>query len=135
MSTSLGYNALTVADIQALLWFPEKRLYEAGAAKEEIPREYATDEVPDYANAAIDLAKAQGIADADIAKATRGATSAPRRTVTGAAAARRARTVQSRRRAAARLKLAQPRPRAQRRGAYHQARQARTNCDKSDRQR
>ena len=35
----LGYNALTTADIQALLWFPEKRLYEAGAAKEELPRE------------------------------------------------------------------------------------------------
>ena len=87
------------------------------------------DEIPDYANAANDLAKAQGISDADRAQATRRATSAHRQAVTAAAAARRAATVQSGRRAALVLTLAQAKTaRAQRRGAdaYAQRRRGST---------
>ena len=51
-----GMEALTMADLQALLWYPEKLLYESAKkpAGEEI-RSYTDDEAPDYGNAARDL--------------------------------------------------------------------------------
>mgnify|MGYP006921293764 CR=1 FL=1 len=63
------YPALTMSDLQALLWYPEKRLYDAAKAEEEGAEGYADDEAPDYANAAADLARKTGVADADIAQA------------------------------------------------------------------
>ena len=63
------YPALTMSDLQALLWYPEKRLYDAAKAEEEGAEGYADDEAPDYANAAADLARKTGVADADIARA------------------------------------------------------------------
>lgn len=62
------YPALTMSDLQALLWYPEKRLYDAAKAEEEGAEGYADDEAPDYANAAADLARKSGVADADIAR-------------------------------------------------------------------
>jgi hypothetical protein len=52
---------MTIADMQALLWYPEKRLYEASKEKEGGTEGYADDEAPDYANAARDLAIARGV--------------------------------------------------------------------------
>ncbi len=63
------YPALTMSDYQALLWYPEKRLYDAAKTAEEATESYEDDEAPDYANAAAKLARAKGISDADIADA------------------------------------------------------------------
>jgi hypothetical protein len=53
---------LTMADLQAVLWYPEKRLYDAAKADEgDIEAGYADDEAPDYANAAADLATQKGV--------------------------------------------------------------------------
>ena len=53
---------LTMADMQALLWYPEKRLYDAaGAADEAVEAGYADDAAPDYANAAAKLAEGRGV--------------------------------------------------------------------------
>ena len=58
---------LTMADFQALMWYPEKTLYDsAGAQSEESEEGYEDDEAPDYANAAIGLARQQGVSDAAI---------------------------------------------------------------------
>jgi hypothetical protein len=48
-----GMEALTMADLQALLWYPEKLLYDSAKkpSGEEI-KSYADDEAPDYGNAA-----------------------------------------------------------------------------------
>ena len=58
-SVTRASNAgLTMSDLQALLWYPEKRLYDTAKAKEgEESRGYADDEAPDYANAARKLAE------------------------------------------------------------------------------
>ena len=48
--------ALTMSDLQALLWYPERRLYDSAKADDEVLDGYADDEAPDYANAARDLA-------------------------------------------------------------------------------
>lgn len=77
------YPALTMADLQVLLWYPEKRLYET--AKQEATEDdeeyndedgddsvvdgYADDSAPDYANSAIKLAKQLGVQDQRIRKA------------------------------------------------------------------
>jgi len=54
--------ALTMADLQALLWYPERLLYsKAKASTEETVGSYADDEAPDYANAAISLALSKNI--------------------------------------------------------------------------
>jgi hypothetical protein len=57
------YADLVMADLQAALWYAEKRLYEN--AKENVDQEtedsYADDEAPDYANAASKLAREKGI--------------------------------------------------------------------------
>ena len=46
-------SGLTMSDLQALLWYPEKRLYDSSKAPEgQESRGYTDDEAPDYANAA-----------------------------------------------------------------------------------
>jgi len=58
---------LTMADLQALLWYPEKRLYDAAKLDStETNSGYEDNEAPDYANAAEALAKQLGISDVDI---------------------------------------------------------------------
>ena len=58
---------LTMADLQALLWYPEKRLYDSAKLDaDEIVRGYEESEAPDYANASVNLAKQLGVAEADI---------------------------------------------------------------------
>lgn len=59
---------LTMADLQALLWYPEKRLYDS-AKSDETLEGYGDDEAPDYANAAASLARGRGIAEEAIAAA------------------------------------------------------------------
>jgi hypothetical protein len=54
---------LTMADFQALLWYPEKTLYDTAGAAEDSSDGYSDDEAPDYANAAVNLAKQKGISD------------------------------------------------------------------------
>lgn len=61
--------SLTMADFQALMWYPEKTLYDAAGAQEQDSEGYDDDEAPDYANAAIKLARDQGISNADITSA------------------------------------------------------------------
>lgn len=58
------YPGLTMSDLQALLWYPEKRLYDAaGAVADDDSAEagYADDEAPDYANSAVKLAGLAGV--------------------------------------------------------------------------
>lgn len=43
---------LTMSDLQALLWYPEKRLYDTAKQKDGESRGYEDNEAPDYANAA-----------------------------------------------------------------------------------
>ena len=51
--TRASNAGLTMSDLQALLWYPEKRLYDTAKAPEgQESRGYADDEAPDYANAA-----------------------------------------------------------------------------------
>jgi hypothetical protein len=64
-----GFPSLTMSDLQALLWYPEKRLYDTAKSNEDAQEGYADDEAPDYANAAAKLAKANGVADKDIKSA------------------------------------------------------------------
>lgn len=58
-----------MSDLQALLWCPEKRLYDAAKTADEVTDGYEDNEAPDYANAAEKLARSQGIADERIAGA------------------------------------------------------------------
>jgi hypothetical protein len=66
------YAELTMADLQAALWYAEKRLYET--AKEDITIDeediegYADDEAPDYANAAADVARVAGVSNEKISE-------------------------------------------------------------------
>jgi hypothetical protein len=62
---------LTMSDLQALLWYPEKRLYDIAKSDESANKEegYSDDEAPDYANAAAKLARGVGVSDADIKQA------------------------------------------------------------------
>jgi ADP-ribose pyrophosphatase YjhB (NUDIX family) len=64
-----GYTDMTMADLQALLWYPEKRLYDKAKSEEDVANGYDLDEAPDYANAAAKLAKARGIKPAAIKSA------------------------------------------------------------------
>ena len=52
---------MTMSDLQALLWYPERRLYDAAKSDEDVADGYEDDEAPDYANAAYDLAIASGV--------------------------------------------------------------------------
>ena len=55
---------LTMADLQALVWYPEKRLYDSAKLKEAaVETGYADNEAPDYANAAVGFAAKLGIAN------------------------------------------------------------------------
>ncbi len=51
---------MTMSDLQALLWYPERRLYDAAKSDEDVAEGYEDDEAPDYANAAMNLALANG---------------------------------------------------------------------------
>lgn len=67
------YKDLTMSDLQAVLWYAEKRLYET--AKEDLVAAdiaklegdevagYDDDEAPDYANAAAAVARTKGVSD------------------------------------------------------------------------
>jgi len=70
-----GYPDLTMADLQALLWYPEKRLYDAAKISDEadIEEGYTDDDAPDYANAAIGLAKEKGVSSEKIDNAVKNA--------------------------------------------------------------
>ncbi len=58
--TRASNAGLTMSDLQALLWYPEKRLYDTAKAPEgQESRGYADDEAPDYANAARKLVEAR----------------------------------------------------------------------------
>ena len=53
---------LTMADLQALVWYPEKKLYDSAKLKEAaVETGYADNEAPDYANAAVGFAAKLGI--------------------------------------------------------------------------
>ena len=48
----ISNEPLNMSDLQALLWYPEKRLYDTAKQKDGESRGYKDDEAPDYANAA-----------------------------------------------------------------------------------
>jgi GGDEF domain-containing protein len=54
-------TGMTTADQQALLWYAERRLYDAGTSEAEVSTGYEDREAPDYANAASTLARSKGI--------------------------------------------------------------------------
>jgi hypothetical protein len=63
-----GYN-LTMSDLQALFWYPEKRLYDSASkrpGKGMTSYDPGDPDVPDYAKAAVKLAKARGFTDEQI---------------------------------------------------------------------
>lgn len=60
------YPDLTMSDLQALLWYPEKRLYDSAKTADEGQTGYEDDEAPDYANAAAALAQELGVSREDI---------------------------------------------------------------------
>jgi hypothetical protein len=62
---SQGYQDMTMSDLQALLWYPEKRLYDI-AKDSNIEEDYTTEEAPDYANAAAKLARSKNVSNAKI---------------------------------------------------------------------
>jgi hypothetical protein len=66
-----GFASLTMSDLQALLWYPEKRLYDTAKSDESAQEGYADDEAPDYANAAAKLARANGVSNKDVQSAIR----------------------------------------------------------------
>jgi hypothetical protein len=70
----VGYAGMTIADLQALLWYAERRLYDAGTSEEDVSAGYEDLEAPDYANAASNLARSKGISDAAINGAVAGET-------------------------------------------------------------
>ena len=49
---NISNEPLNMSDLQALLWYPEKRLYDTAKQKDGESRGYKDDEAPDYANAA-----------------------------------------------------------------------------------
>ena len=72
LKTRPEYADLTMADLQAVLWYAEKRLYET--AKDNNDEEASTagyndEDAPDYANAAADVARAKGVTDRRIQNA------------------------------------------------------------------
>lgn len=54
------YPDLTMSDLQALLWYPEKKLYESSKT-DETAEGYEEEAAPDYANAAAKLARKKGV--------------------------------------------------------------------------
>ena len=67
------YADLPMSDLQAALWYAEKRLYEHAKADLDASGKpingYEEDEAPDYANAAVKVARARGVDEALIQKA------------------------------------------------------------------
>jgi hypothetical protein len=70
------YAGLTMADLQAVLWYAEKRLYETAKVKddqenidESDAEGYEDEEAPDYANAAIGIARKKGVSEKRIQQA------------------------------------------------------------------
>lgn len=68
LKTDPQYAGLTMADLQAVLWYAEKRLYETAKVKADQDSldssdadGYEDDEAPDYANAAIGVARKKGV--------------------------------------------------------------------------
>jgi hypothetical protein len=65
-----AYADLTMADMQAVLWYAEKRLYETAKedvnVDEESTEGYSDEDAPDYANAAAAVARAKGISEKKI---------------------------------------------------------------------
>jgi len=60
---------ITMADLQAVLWYPEKILYESfkkGQSFEESQEEYTEDSAPDYFNASKKIAKEKGVSNEKI---------------------------------------------------------------------
>ncbi len=58
---------LTMADLQALMWYPEKKLYDTAKLEEEVVETgYEDNAAPDYANAAASLVATMGISEAEI---------------------------------------------------------------------
>jgi hypothetical protein len=63
---------ITMADLQAVLWYPEKILYESfkeGESYEDLSEGYTEDSAPDYFNAAKILAQKLGATDGEISQA------------------------------------------------------------------
>ncbi len=61
------HPSLTMADFQALMWYPEKALYESAEIQtKEAEEAYEDEEAPDYANAAVKLARQKGVSDSAI---------------------------------------------------------------------
>ena len=61
-----AYAELTMADLQAVLWYAEKRLYETAkddSVDEESTEGYSDEDAPDYANAAAAVARGKGVSD------------------------------------------------------------------------
>lgn len=57
-----GLERLSMADLQAALWYAEKKIYENARSKDEKYKEdYDDDKAPDYANVMADEAKANGV--------------------------------------------------------------------------
>lgn len=66
------YADLTMADLQAVLWYAEKRLYETAKSdvdEEDATEGYTDEDAPDYANAAAAVARAKGVSDRKIQNA------------------------------------------------------------------
>jgi hypothetical protein len=64
-----AYADLTMADLQAVLWYAEKRLYESAKdnnVDQESTDGYSDEDAPDYANAAAGVARTLGISDRKI---------------------------------------------------------------------
>lgn len=58
--------ALTMADLQALYWYPEKRLYDTAKVQDDGSMQYETGGLPDYEQAAIAFARSRKIPESDI---------------------------------------------------------------------
>jgi len=66
LTSTEEYKYLTIADVQAVLWYAEKRLYEVAKTDIETEKDiegYVDDEAPDYANAAMQVAREKGISE------------------------------------------------------------------------
>ena len=78
---------LDMADLQAALWFAEKRLYDQAKVEEELGEAgetgYVDDEAPDYANASVTVAKENGVDAQATDRALRAGQSAARRAAAG----------------------------------------------------
>jgi len=67
----MGYEELSMADLQALLWYPEKRLYDASKSETDAALGYDEDEAPDYENAAAALVMRNGVSKRKVTYARR----------------------------------------------------------------